>query len=375
MKISVVSMSTNPTPAPSYGCETYWWDISEQFAKLGHDVTLYAIGGSQTPTNGKLRLINSQLIDMDPFRKPGWEGMIDMVDNDRQVVKDYYDELNKSDIIVDCSHNHYVSEYFRDYHGKTNSVNLLNGYWWWNPRNPFNVVVGCESWRNAGLKGLTGWEGTEYEKGHGYIGKLKDARIVPWGVDTSFYKPDGYAQDDYYLWISRFHPSKGTDIVINLAKKLGFRLILAGSTEVGDHVKYSTEYLKSIEGYKNIEFFHNPRDSKHHERKRELYRRARGFLFPVRYAEAFGLVVVEALACGCPVIATNRGSIPDILIEGKTGFIVNDFEEKTWKDAMDKINKINPMDCVNDVDERWNVEYNALVYLELFERVINGERW
>lgn len=373
MKISVVSTNTNPTPAPSYGGETYFWNIAEQLGLLGHDVTLYAIGGSKTPTNGKLNLIPSQLIDMDPYRSRGWDGAIEAVDNDRSIIKDYYNELNKADIIVDCSHSHYVSEYFRDYCGKTNSINVLNGYWWRNPREPFNIVVGCESWRNAGLKGLTGWEGTPYEKDYIWRGKLKDARVIPWGVDTSFYTPSDI-KDDYYLWLSRFHPSKGTDIVIALAKKLGFRLVLSGSTEVGDHVKYSQEYLKSIEGFKNIEFFHNPRDSKHHERKRELYRRARGLLFTVQYAEAFGLVPVEALACGCPVISTARGSMPEIIRDGKNGFLVNGFGEKEWAKAMGKLDKISPADCAHDA-ERFNTKIIAKSYLELLERVADGECW
>lgn len=377
MKIAIISTDSNPTPPIAYGSETYFWEIANNLGIMGHDVTLYAIGGSKTPHNGKLRLITSNTLEAQTYRQDsGIEAVLNDMLKDQEIIKDYENELLGFDIIHDCSNKHYVAEYMRDYYNKTNSVNTINGNWWLYPHNPFNIVVGSKKWKDNGLKGKTGWEETPFEAQYKGLmcGRLKDARIIPWGIDTDFYCPSDYKKNDYYLWLSRFHPAKGTDVVINLAKKMGFKLVLAGSTQVGDHPRYAKMYLDMAKGVSNISFFDNPRDSQHHTRKRELYRHAKALIFPIQNHEPFGLVVVEALACGCPVIATNRGAMGEIIDDNKTGYLVDTYNLDDWADKINKLDKIDLKECVAGA-KQFDTKIITKQYLELYQRVIDGERW
>jgi len=90
------------------------------------------------------------------------------------------------------------------------------------------------------------------------------------------------------------------------------------------------------------------------EEKRRLYQSARAFLMPIRWAEPFGLVMVEALACGTPVIAFDEGSAPEVVEHGRTGFVVED--EHAMAAAVERLDEIDPHRCRRSCEERFSVE-------------------
>ena len=376
MKVAFVSTNSNSTPPLAYGGESYFWEIAKNVALNGHDVTLYATGGSETPPGGRLKLIGADSMFAQTFQPKGYEFIVQKSNKDIMVIKDYLNDFLEADIVHDCSHEHYVSKYLRDFCGKTNSINTLNGNCWIYPQPPFNMVVGSKTWLNNALNGFNGWEGTPYEKDYQnmWIGnKLKDARMIYWGTDTDFYCPSDYKKDDYILFFSRFHIMKGVMTAINLAKKMGFKLILAGSTDIADHIIYAKQAFEAIKGWRNIEFVNIPKDSRHHECKVELYRKARALLFPIQTAEPFGMVVTEALACGTPVIATKLGAMDEIIQDGITGYTVplnGNFEQ-----AIKDIDKIDPRNGVMDTRQRFDTKKLAKEYIKLYHKVIDGERW
>jgi glycosyltransferase involved in cell wall biosynthesis len=110
-----------------------------------------------------------------------------------------------------------------------------------------------------------------------------------------------------------------------------------------------------------------------HEEKVDLLSRAKALLFPVQWAEPFGLTVIEALACGTPTIAYRHAAMPEIIKDGETGFLVKD--EKTFMNAMRKIDNIDPEDCRKDAEKRWSSERMAKDYVELFDEVLRGGKW
>lgn len=326
LRIAVVSTTTYKTPPNKYGGEVYFWLIAKGLAELGHHVTLYATPGSRTPPNGELRLISPT------------HGRIDLGAETR-VWKLYGDELLQHDFIIDCSHNHIPAENIRFFHPEAMNriVNVLNGIVSHVPRpEPFNIIVGSENWKECLVKGISQFYGTIWGKLYGeFITPVKPEAIVgviPWAIDVeafSFEKD----KEDYFLWFSRPTPYKGMHLAIKLARKLGFKLKVVTSLVAEDHRYWFEKYMPLIEST-DVEIITNPT----HEQKIELMSKAKALIFSIESREPFGLIPIEAMACGTPVIATKIGAMPEIIKEG--GILAANFDE--FVKAIERIDEVTP---------------------------------
>lgn len=354
MKIGIISTYTNSTPPRAYGGECYYWHIAKGMADKGHEVHLFATGGSETPPNGYLHLV------------PQSPGGLVCYDVEHWITKKYKDILLEMDIIHDCSLDHRVAEDLRNLYGKVNIINTINGTTYHLPRPPFNVVTGSKFWQNDAKQ----------------VGML-DTEMIYWGTDTKFYTPD-YNKEDYILWLARFHPSKGLDLALDLAEILGFKLKVAGSLQFLDHARYGKEYIKRIASIDNVEYIALPDDFSHHEVKKKLFQKARAFLYPVNYKECFGMVVTEAMACGTPVITTSQGAMPELIDDNVTGWICN--TRKEFADAiMKKLpyceenkrhhNGFNIWQASREKAEKFDVSLSVESYEKLYKEVIEGKEW
>jgi glycosyltransferase involved in cell wall biosynthesis len=353
MKIALVSAYTNSCPPLSYGGEVYYWHLANELGKRGHEVHLFAPGGSLIPENGYLHLSHSSR-----------DGLVNKYLEER-LVEDYKDIFLGCDIVHSCSLDHIEAEKLKYVHGYNKILNTINGHTYYMPRPPFNVVTGSKWWQQDALN-------------HG----LK-TEMVYWGVDTEFYTPEG-EKEDYYLWIARFHPDKGLDWALDLAECIGFNLKVAGSLNFADHQVYGQKYIERIKKMKNVEYVRLPLDSTHHEKKRELYRKAKAFLYPVQYQECFGMVVVEAMACGCPVIATSNGSMPELIDHEVNGFLCNsktEFGEVIMKrmpffeSNRREHRGFDLWGAARTQAEKFDVRHAVEAYEKLYARVIGGETW
>jgi glycosyltransferase involved in cell wall biosynthesis len=153
---------------------------------------------------------------------------------------------------------------------------------------------------------------------------------------------------DFLLWIGRMSPDKGPHRAITAAREAGAPLVLAGPIQPGQEGFFAEEVEPHV-GRDGIEYI-GEADA---ERKRELYSHARALLMPIRWREPFGLVMVESLACGTPVIAFREGSAPEVVEEGKTGFIVDD--EHAMARAVERLDEIDPAACRGACQERFGV--------------------
>ena len=115
------------------------------------------------------------------------------------------------------------------------------------------------------------------------------------------------------------------------------------------------------------------------ERKRELFARAHAFLFPITWPEPFGLVMIEAMACGTPVVAMRQGSVPEVVDDGVTGFVVDDFED--FVAAVGRVGEIDPAVCRRTVEQRFTVERMVADYEAIYglarrraEPAVSGRR-
>lgn len=141
------------------------------------------------------------------------------------------------------------------------------------------------------------------------------------GINLSLYDFSP-THDDYFVFLGRISPEKGVLEAIQIVKKLRAKLIIAGAVFGWDLKYFSSKIKPHIDG-KNIKFIGEVNDSQ----KNKLLRRARALLAPILWDEPFGLVFAEAMACGTPIIAMKRGSISEIVIHGKTGFIANSLSQ------------------------------------------------
>jgi len=160
--------------------------------------------------------------------------------------------------------------------------------------------------------------------------------------------PFSEQKDDFLLWIGRMSPDKGPQRAITAAREAGAPLVLAGPVQPGQEEFFAAEVEPQL-GRDGIEYI-GEADS---ARKRDLYQRARALLMPIRWPEPFGLVMVEALACGTPVIAFPEGSAPEVVEHGRTGFVVP--EEHAMAQAVDRLGEIDPSDCRDACERRFGV--------------------
>ncbi len=165
------------------------------------------------------------------------------------------------------------------------------------------------------------------------------------GVDVDKFKFNARSQE-YLLMVGTIGRHKNQASAISVAKKMNKKLILAGKIRDKD---YFEELKKDIDGEQikwvgEISF----------EEKLKLYMNAKAFLFPILWEEPFGLVMIEAMACGTPVIAFERGAVPEVVVNGKTGFVVEN--EDQMADSLLKINFIGREDCRRWVEENFTVE-------------------
>jgi glycosyltransferase involved in cell wall biosynthesis len=166
-------------------------------------------------------------------------------------------------------------------------------------------------------------------------------------------------KDDFLLWIGRMSPDKGPDRAIAAAREAGVKLRLAGPVQPGQE-EYFAEAVEPHLGRDGIEYV-GEADA---DAKRELYQHARALLMPIRWPEPFGLVMVEALACGTPVIAFPEGSAPEVIQDGETGFLVED--EHAMAAAVARLGELDPAVCRRTCEERFGVPAIVAGYEEVY---------
>jgi glycosyltransferase involved in cell wall biosynthesis len=150
--------------------------------------------------------------------------------------------------------------------------------------------------------------------------------------------PVGYQKEDYVLWVGRFVAEKGPQRAIQVARESGRRLVLAGVVQPRQERFFATEIQPHIDG-ERIQYVGEVGGAS----KQYLFANAFAFLMPIRWAEPFGMVMVESLAAGTPVLAFPEGAAPEIVEHGETGFLVNDEHEMAA--MVDNAGAIDPGRC------------------------------
>jgi len=189
---------------------------------------------------------------------------------------------------------------------------------------------------------------------------------VPNGIDVASF-PFREHKDDYVLFLGRFHPQKAPHLAIEAARRAGVRIILAGKrTEPVEDEYYRTKVAPLL-GRDAVDV--GVADG---VLKRRLLAGARCLVFPIRWDEPFGLVMVEAMACGTPVVALSHGSAPEVVAHGRTGFVVERPEQLAR--AIEDCERLEAADCRRRVSEHFSLDAMAAGYERAYRRVLERGR-
>lgn len=191
---------------------------------------------------------------------------------------------------------------------------------------------------------------------------------LPWcatvhnGLDVGAF-PFQPHKGDYLVWLGRFCAAKGPELAIDAARRVGLRLVLAGKANEPCERRYlETEVLPRMGP--GVEYVGEADAGT----KRELLAGARALLLPLRWHEPFGMVMVEAMACGTPVVALRRGSVPEVVAHGRTGVVVDDPEDLPA--AVRAAEEIDPAQCRRWAQERFDLPVMAAAYERVYRSAV-----
>ena len=217
---------------------------------------------------------------------------------------------------------------------------------------------------------------TRFYRRHGHKATLvaisrSQATSAPAGVRISAVVPNPIAAErwpltarkqDYVLWIGRMAPVKGAHRAIEAARLADTRLVLAGPVQAGQEAYFHEQIEPHIDGHR-VRYVGEVTGTA----KQQLYANAQALLMPVRWREPFGMVMIEALACGTPVIAFSEGAAAEIVIDGENGMLVSD--EAQMARAIDQVGAmgaIDPARCRASVAERYDIAVTASGYERVY---------
>lgn len=336
LDIAQISTGVYTLPPTGYaGIEAIVSDLSSELMNMGHDVTIVAPKGSVISGQDTCRVIETV--------SPSFNN------DERGAYEIYKDKLDRFDVIHDHTHLKYIYT-----HPKANDMpicsTLHNQCNFGSPAPVKHMnMIGISSWQSIATSGMLGIP----------------IKYVHNGIDPSKYEYNEN-KGDKFLFLSRIARFKGAHEAISMAKRAGLKLDVAGEDVFVNDPPYVHSIMSSCTG--GITYYGNVQPSI----KVSLLSNARALLLPLLWDEPFGIVALEALASGTPVITLNRGAMPEIIEHGKSGFVCNTIPE--MYECLDKIDSIKPIDCRKRAEE-FTVSKMANEYIKLYKQMLEGYEW
>ena len=298
MKIALLAPPYLPVPPPLYGgTERIVSLLAEGLVGRGHDVTLFASGDSTT--KAKLVSVFEKALGNSGFGKG---------DNEKPLAHYHACYARHLEFDIIHSHGQYVS--LKEAEGlSTPVVFTMHGSYYPGETTEEKRAI-LTQYKNLNYISIS-------DNQRGGMRELNYVATVYNALDIADYTFTPKKNSDYLLWVGRASPKKGVLEAIQTAKMVGIRLEVAAAIDPIDR-KYFNEVIKPhIDGVGIV--YHGEIG---HDALVELYAGAWGVLYPISWHEPFGLVMIESMATGTPVVAYNSGSVMEIIENGKTGFVV-----------------------------------------------------
>lgn len=349
LRIAIISTPFFSVPPTNYGgLEQVLWDLAMGLDKLGHTVTIFGPKGSKATPNGKL----FEMCESNNTVNVNW---YDLEKQNYEIYKNIIDPK-----IYDIVHD---STWFGfPYLLKQQNLSLRilhqhHGGYSWPSIPPFGKpnLVSISMY----MKQYT----EQYFRQLGYDVK---SEYIYNPIDIDKY-PFQATKTEHLLFVGRLSTFKQPHIAVEVAKKSNHKLDIIGGTFV-DSDQYVMQLTKMVENDPDVTLYKDVSN----ESKIEKMQNAKALLFPSKMNEPFGLVALETMSCGTPVIALNDGAISEVVIHGKTGFICNNIQEMI--DSISKIHTIKSEDCRLRA-EQFSRENIAKEYEKLYYRMMKGENW
>jgi len=336
MRIGMLAPIAWRTPPRHYGP----WErvvslLTEGLVERGVDVTLFATADSQT--RAKLHAVCPRGYEEDRSLGPKvWEGLhiaaaferaqdFDLIHNNFDFLPLTYSALVETPVLTTIHgfSSDRILPVYRRYNGRTYYVSISEA-----DRRP----------------------------------ELDYVATVYHGIDIEHFtfRP---ASGDHLVFFGRIHPDKGTREAIEIAQRTGRRLVIAGIIQ--DEAYFESEIEPHIDG-KAVEYVGSVGPSA----RDSLLGEAAALLHPILFDEPFGLSVIEAMACGTPVIAFSRGSMPELVRHGENGFLVQDIEEAVG--AVNRLPEIRREHCRRFVEEGFSAARMVDDYVRVYESILAG---
>jgi glycosyltransferase involved in cell wall biosynthesis len=341
VRIAQIAPVWFPVPPSGYGgIELIVSLLADGLADAGHEVTLFASGGSTT----KAELVSPLPQPPDPalLGNPWYDGY--------HAISSYlraqeFDVVHDHAAIVGPSLGALLG-------GHPPVVHTLHGPWTEETRLFYSAIddlVHLVAISEAQRKDNT---------------DVRYAATVHNGIDVSLYDfcED---KDDYLVYVGRANPDKGPSVAINVAHRAGLPLkMILKRSEPPERAYFEDAIAPLITD--DVELHENVT----HAEKVEMLGRARAMIFPIRWPEPFGLVMVEAMACGTPVVTTNWGAAPELVEDGVTGYRRDDYGDLV--SAITLVDQLSPHACRARVEAEFSAAAMLRKYDALYERIVAG---
>ena len=343
MRIAQISPLFEAVPPKLYGgTERVVHSLTEELVAMGHDVTLFASGDSVT--SAKLAAMRNQALRLDPSVK-------DWVAHYMRMVEQVARRADEFDVIH--SHIDYFPLGVLD-RQKTAFLTTLHGRL---DLPEFQMIY--ETYGHTPFVSIS-------DDQRKPIPRLNWARTVLHGMPERRLTPQPVEQS-YYAFLGRVSPEKGLDRAIRIASQAGVKLKIAAKVDNADRAYFESN-IQPLLGLGHVEFIGEIND----EQKPAFLSGAHALLFPIDWPEPFGLVMIEAMACGTPVIAMRRGSVPEVMEDGLTGFIVDNEAEAIA--AIPRIKTLDRAKVRQRFEQRFTARRMAQDYVNLYEELIAAKK-
>jgi glycosyltransferase involved in cell wall biosynthesis len=344
MRIAQIAPLWERVPPPTYGgTELVVSLLTEELVRRGHEVTLFASGDSIT--NAKLEAVHTRALRLDQSVREA--AIYEMLQ-----LSQVYERANEFDVIhshMGCAALPYASLV------KTPTIHTLHGIF-----TPDNEKLFTHARRQPFVSISDSQREPRLE--------LNCVATVYNGVDTSTYRFYPQPSDPPYLaFLGRLSPEKGTHLAIEIAKRSGWTLKIAGKVDAVDVEYYENEIKPHIDG-EQIQYL----GEANHVQKNVLLGNAVATLFPITWREPFGLVMIESMASGTPVIAMDLGSTSEVIAHEKTGFLCNSVED--CLEGLANIDRIDRQDCRQHVEDYFSVRQMVDGYEAVYQKIL-AERY
>lgn len=343
LKIAQVAPLWFSIPPKKYGgIEWVVYNLCEGLTKLGHKVTLFATGDSEVPCKLVATYPRSLIEEGISWRDPTYNLL-----NLTEAFK------KSKDFDIIHTHIDLWEAYFPPL-TKTISVHTIHNPLYSTAKKDSRLYI-LENFKDQNFVAIS-----KAQKRLSKV-KLNFVAVIYNGIRIEDFKFNP-SPKDYFVWAARIDKYKGIENAIEIAKKGKVKLVLAGRLDpsqeeyfkkkikphLGEQIKFIGEYSK--------------------EEKSNFFGQAKALLYPIEWHEPFGLNMVEAMACGTPVIAFNKGSVPEVVKDKKTGFVVNNIKEAVW--AVKNIEKIKREDCREWVEKKFTTEIMVKNYEKLYYKLL-----